>query len=262
MAQKSSLPVPRGVPLLAVLLLPYLVTGVELVINNNSNNSQILYTKPGSKEFLWCTVRNNSKEEELSWYRDDGTVMLKDGNKMNTSNICISPVSETDSGVSFICKLVRDQSIQITVTLDVQYPPSITGEDPLPAEEKSDVTLTCNVNSNPQATMVWYKDNSNLTLEKDRHQIYQTSNVFQLSIKKVQKSDNGTYRCEATSALGEDRKEFHLRVEDKKPVFPLEAIIAAVVVVLLTVIFGIVARRERIFKCCKKVKETRSETAL
>lgn len=61
--------------------------------------------------------------------------------------------------------------------------------------------------------MVWYKDNSNLTLEKDRHQIYQTSKVFQLSIKKVQKSDNGTYRCEATSAFGKDRKEFHLRVE-------------------------------------------------
>lgn len=38
---------------------------------------------------------------------------------------------------------------------------------------------------------------------------------------------------------------------DTKPVFPLEAIIAAVVVILLTIIFGIVARRERIFKVTK-----------
>lgn len=38
---------------------------------------------------------------------------------------------------------------------------------------------------------------------------------------------------------------------DRKPGFPLEAIIAAIVVVLLTVIFGIVARREKIFKVTK-----------
>uniref|UniRef100_A0A8C8VLE2 Transmembrane and immunoglobulin domain containing 1 n=1 Tax=Pelusios castaneus TaxID=367368 RepID=A0A8C8VLE2_9SAUR len=187
--------------------------GVELAINNNSDNNRVLPTKPGHEESLWCTVLNNSKEEELSWYRGGGTVNVKDGNKINTSNICISPVSETDNGISFTCKLVRDQSIQISVILDVQYPPVITGEDLLTTEERNDVTLTCNVNSNPQAKMAWYKDNSSVTLEKDRHQIYQTRTVFQLSIKKVQKSDNGTYSCEATSDLGVERKEFHLIVE-------------------------------------------------
>ncbi|XP_034608877.1 transmembrane and immunoglobulin domain-containing protein 1 isoform X2 [Trachemys scripta elegans] len=261
MAQKSRLPAPYGVPVLAVLLLPCLVTGVELAINNSSDN-QILSTKPGRDESLWCTVRNNSRAEELRWYRGDGTVNLKDGNKINTTNICILPVSKTDNGVSFTCKLVRNESIQISVTLDVQFPPLLTGEDPPPVEEKNDVKLTCNVNSNPQAEMVWYKDNSTLTLKKDRYQIYHTSEVFQLTIKKVEKSDNGTYTCEAKSVLGEMRKEFHLTVEDRKPVFPLEAIIAAIVVVLLTVIFGIVARREKIFKCFKKTKKTPSETAL
>ncbi|XP_037736512.1 transmembrane and immunoglobulin domain-containing protein 1 isoform X1 [Chelonia mydas] len=261
MAQKSRLPTLYGVPVLAVLLFPCLVTGVELAINNRSDN-QILSTKPGREESLWCTVHNSSRAEELRWYRDSGTVNMKDGNKINTTNICILPVSKTDNGVSFTCKLVRNESIQISVTLDVQFPPLLTGEDPPPVEEKNDVKLTCNVNSNPQAEMVWYKDNSTLILKKDRYQIYHTSEVFQLTIKKVEKSDNGTYTCEAKSVLGGMKKEFHLTVEDRKPGFPLEAIIAAIVVVLLTVIFGIVARREKIFKCFKKTKQTPGETAL
>ncbi|XP_074869957.1 transmembrane and immunoglobulin domain-containing protein 1 [Carettochelys insculpta] len=261
MMQRSCLPVPSGVPVLAVLLLPGLVTGVELAINNRSEN-QTLPTTPGHEVSLWCTVQNSSRAEELRWYRGDRAVEMKDGNKMNSSNICIVPVSETDNGVSFTCKLVRDEAVQISVILDVQFPPLLSGEDPPPAEEKSDVTLTCKVNSNPQARVVWYKENSSLTLVKARYQIYQTSEIIQLTIKKVQKSDNGTYTCEATSALGMDMKTFHLIVEDKKPVFPLEAVIAAIVVVLLTIIFGILARREKIFKCFKKTKEQPSGTSL
>lgn len=45
---------------------------------------------------------------------------LKDGNKVNVSNICISPVTESDNGVTFTCKLARDKSVQVSVILDVQ----------------------------------------------------------------------------------------------------------------------------------------------
>lgn len=38
---------------------------------------------------------------------------------------------------------------------------------------------------------------------------------------------------------------------DKKPVFPTEAVIAAAVVVTLTVLFGIVAQKDKIFKVWK-----------
>lgn len=52
-----------------------------------------------------------------------------------------------------------------------------------------------------------------MILEQNRYQLYQTSEVFQLSITKVQKSDNGTYTCVVKSPLGEGRKDFHLIVE-------------------------------------------------
>uniref|UniRef100_A0A8V5HAU9 Uncharacterized protein n=1 Tax=Melopsittacus undulatus TaxID=13146 RepID=A0A8V5HAU9_MELUD len=193
-------------------------------------------------------LQNSSEAEELLWYRGDGKVDLKDGNKVNISNICISPVTESDNGVTFTCKLARDTSVQVSVILDVQFPPHLSGEESFHIEEDKDVTLSCNSKSNPQAHAAWYKNNTTLTLQEHRYQIHQTSEVFQLSIKQVQMSDNGTYTCVMSYPFSEWRKDFHLIVEDKQPVFPTEAIIAAAVVVTLTILFGIVAQKDNIFK--------------
>uniref|UniRef100_A0A8B9CGT5 Transmembrane and immunoglobulin domain containing 1 n=1 Tax=Anser brachyrhynchus TaxID=132585 RepID=A0A8B9CGT5_9AVES len=233
--------------LLVVLSVP---GGVELSVNNHAADFT-LSTSSGTPISLSCLVQNSSQAEELLWYRGDGKVDLKDGNKVNISNICISPAAATDNGVTFTCKLMRDQSVKVSVILDVLCEWLLwisVWNETVQAEEEKDVTLTCNAKSNPQGQAAWYKNNTILTLQQDRYQVYQTSEVFQLSIKKVQKSDNGTYTCEVKSSLGSGRKDFHLIVEDKKPVFPTEAVIAAVVVVALTVLFGIVARRDKIFK--------------
>ncbi|XP_026717387.1 transmembrane and immunoglobulin domain-containing protein 1 [Athene cunicularia] len=255
MAQRNSLTVPYEVPLLAVCFLACVATGLELSVNNHAADFS-LSTLPGPPLSLSCLVQNSSQAEELLWYRGNGRVELKDGNKVNISNICVSPVTESDNGVTFTCRLARNKSVQVSVTLDVQFPPWLTGEESLQIEEDKDVTLTCNAKSNPQAQAAWYKNNTTLILQQNRYQLYQTSEVFQLSIKTVQKSDNGTYTCVVKSSLGEGRKDFHLIVEDKKPVFPQEAIIAAVVVVTVTVLFGIVARKDKIFKCFKRSSET------
>ncbi|NXD64928.1 TMIG1 protein, partial [Eolophus roseicapillus] len=221
--------------------------GLELSVNNHNADFSLL-TSPGPPVSLSCLVQNSSEAEELLWYRGDGQVDLKDGNKVNISNICISPVTESDNGVTFTCKLARDKSVQVSVILDVQFPPHLSGEESLHIEEEKDVTLSCNTKSNPQAHTAWYKNNTILTLQQDRYQLHQTSEVSQLSIKQVQMSDNGTYTCVATSLFGERRKDFHLIVEDKKPVFPMEAVIAAAVVVSLTILFGIVAQKDKICK--------------
>lgn len=93
--------------------------GVELSVNNY-NDDFTLITSPGSVTSLSCLAQNRSQAEELRWYREDSQVDLKDENKMNISYICISPVSESDNGVTFTCKLVRDQSVQVSVVLDVR----------------------------------------------------------------------------------------------------------------------------------------------
>lgn len=83
-------------------------------------------------------------------------------------------------------------------------------------EVEKDVTLTCNSKSNPQGQSTWYKDNHSLTLQQNHHELHQTSENFQLSIKKVQESDNGTYTCMVDSPLGKGTRDFHLIVEGNK----------------------------------------------
>ncbi|XP_065588268.1 transmembrane and immunoglobulin domain-containing protein 1 [Cyrtonyx montezumae] len=254
MAQRSRPTGSRRVQVLMLCFLAHAATGVELSVNNH-NDDFTLITSPGSRISLSCLAQNNSQAEELLWYRGDNRVDLKDGNKENISNICISPVSESDNGVAFTCRLVRDRAVQVSVLLDVRFPPSAGEDESIQIEEGKDVNLICNAKSNPQGQTTWYKNNAILTLQ-EHYQVHQSSEVFQLSITKVQESDNGTYTCEVKSSCGDSSKNFHLIVEDKKPAFPMEAIIAAAVVVALTVLFGIVAQREKIFKCFKKSSET------
>ncbi|EHB13345.1 Transmembrane and immunoglobulin domain-containing protein 1, partial [Heterocephalus glaber] len=221
--------------------------GSVLTVNGRTEN-YILETQRDVEESLECVVHDHTSDEELLWYREEGRVDLKSGNKINSSSVCVSSISENDNGVNFTCKLQSDQTVSISVVLNVTYPPLLSGDNFKTAEEDSDVNLVCNVKSNPQAQMIWHKNNSILILEKDHHQIYQTSESFQLSIIKVKKSDHGTYSCIASSPLKMETMEFQLVVRDKTVPVPIEAIIAACVVVFLTLCFGLLARRERIMK--------------
>ncbi|TKC47493.1 hypothetical protein EI555_018946, partial [Monodon monoceros] len=233
--------------LLVILSLPHEMTSSVLTVNGKTEN-YILDTEPGLEESLNCAVQNHTREEELLWYREDGRVDLKSGNKINSSSVCVTSISENDNGITFTCKLRRNQSTSISVVLNVTFPPLLSGDDFQTAEEGSDVKLVCNVKSNPQAQMMWYKNSGFLNLEKKHHQIQQTSEYLQLSITKVKKSDNGTYSCIANSLIETKTKDFHLIVKDKAPSVPIEPIIAACIVVFLTLLFGLIARRKRMMK--------------
>ncbi|KAM4843648.1 transmembrane and immunoglobulin domain-containing protein 1 [Thomomys bottae] len=244
-----------------ILFLPCAVTSSILTVNGKAENS-ILDTQRGVQASLECAVRNHTGDEELIWYRENGKVDLKPENKINTSSVCVSPISEKDHGVHFTCKLQRDQTISVSVVLNVTFPPLLSGNNFQTVQEGNDVRLVCEVKSNPQAQMMWYKNNSILTLEDNHHQIQQTSESFQLSITKVKKSDNGTYNCVANSPLKKETLDFHLVVEDRTVPFPTEPVIAACVVVFLTMCFAVLARREKIMKLCIKEKDPHTDTAL
>ncbi|OWK15473.1 TMIGD1, partial [Cervus elaphus hippelaphus] len=169
--------------------------------------------------------------------------------------------NENDNGITFTCKLRRNQSMSISVVLNVTFPPLLSGNDFQTAEEGSDVKLVCNVKSNPRAQMMWYRDSGILNLET-HHRIQQTSEYLQLSITKVKKSDNGTYSCIASSLIETKTKDFHLIVKDKASTVPIEPIIAACVVVFLTLVFGLIARRKRIMKLCRRDQGPQCRTAL
>lgn len=86
---------------------------------NGKTENYVLDTQIGFQESLRCAVQNHTNEEELLWYREAGTVDLKSGNKINSSSVCVSSISEDDNGVTFTCKLQRNQSVSISVVLNV-----------------------------------------------------------------------------------------------------------------------------------------------
>ncbi|XP_028722866.1 transmembrane and immunoglobulin domain-containing protein 1 [Peromyscus leucopus] len=247
--------------LLVVLSLPQVRTSSVLTVNGKTEN-YVLDTTYGGQASLECAVQNHTRDEELLWYREDGRVDLKTGNKINSSSVCVSPISENDDGVRFTCKLQSDQQVSVSVVLNVIFPPLLDGDAFQTIGEDKDVSLVCIVKANPPAQMTWHKNNSVLILEKDRHQIQETRESFQLSITKVKKSDSGVYSCVASSSLKTETMDFHLVVTDKVPDLPIEAIIAACVVVVLTLGFGLLARRKRIMKLCMKKKDRNTDTAL
>ncbi|XP_039223007.1 transmembrane and immunoglobulin domain-containing protein 1 [Crotalus tigris] len=243
-----------------VALAPGVVTGLELSINANTGDYE-LPTEVGRTQSLWCTIQRHSQEEELLWLRGDGEVDLQEGNKVNASNVCISPVTEEDDGVSFTCQLARNKSVQISVLLNVTYPPVLSGEDPPVTPAEWDATLDCRVKANPPARLTWLKDDKPLSLEDSRYWILQTSELSQLTIKQLQPSDGGRYTCEARSPRGESRKDFHLVVSESQLPFPTEAVIAAGVVLSLIALFALLVQWEKIGKCFKKT-DSLSHTAL
>ncbi|XP_055984105.1 transmembrane and immunoglobulin domain-containing protein 1 [Sorex fumeus] len=262
MAWKSSSFVGVHWCLLVIFFLPHVITSSVLTVNNKTEN-YFLDTRIGSNEFLKCAVQNHTGDEELLWYREEGEVDLKYENKINSSSVCVSFITEDDNGVTFTCKLQSNQSMSISVMLNVIFSPILSGSDLHTIEEGSEVHLACMVKSNPQAQMTWYRNGSILNLEKNHHHVQQTSDSLQLTISKVKKSDNGTYTCVAQSPLNiTNTKDFYLIVEDRALTVPIEPIISGCVVVFLTICFGIIARRKKIMKLCIRDNTPQRETAL
>lgn len=86
---------------------------------NGRTENFVLNTQLGAEESLRCDVQNRTGDEGLLWYREQGSVDLKDENKINSSSVCVSAISENDNGVTFTCKLQRDQSVSVSVVLNV-----------------------------------------------------------------------------------------------------------------------------------------------
>ncbi|XP_036380298.1 transmembrane and immunoglobulin domain-containing protein 1 [Megalops cyprinoides] len=223
------------------------------VVSSPQANSGLISTEVEGTVSLTCHSEGVESTEELMWYRDKGLVELKDGNRVSQSSLCLSPVSKGDDGVTFTCRLRRDTSANASVQLDVRFPPDLFGNHTVMVEEDSDMTLTCDIHANPQVTVSWQRDGVELDLGIGGYMLFQDSMEARLSISRVKRNNHqGKYSCVALSPqYGERTKSFQLIVNDKTMKFPLGPIIAGVVVVFCTTVLAIVARWQRITKCCK-----------
>ncbi|XP_061105360.1 transmembrane and immunoglobulin domain-containing protein 1 [Conger conger] len=202
---------------------------------------------------LTCLLDTADPEKELEWFRNGALVRLEGGDSSEAVSLCINPVFKEDNSVIFTCQLKKDASANASVQLEVQFPPELPNNETLEVEEESDVVLTCDAHANPQVTVTWLLDGSELDMESGGYVQAQDAMTARLSFYNIQRSiHQGTYSCTTHSPkYGDSTKTFELLVTDKTMKFPLGPIIAGVVVVLLTLLLAFISRWKRIKQCCK-----------
>uniref|UniRef100_K9ILG7 Putative poliovirus receptor-related protein 2 n=1 Tax=Desmodus rotundus TaxID=9430 RepID=K9ILG7_DESRO len=129
-----------------------------------------------------------------------------------TSRYTLVPTSQAD-GVKITCKVEHEtfkEPEQLPVTLSVRYPPevSISGYDDNWYLGRSEVTLNCDVRSNPEPTgYVWSTTSGDLPASAK-------GQGHQLIVYSVDKRANTTFTCTVSNALGTGRAEQLVLVRD------------------------------------------------
>ncbi|XP_077596273.1 transmembrane and immunoglobulin domain-containing protein 1 isoform X2 [Stigmatopora nigra] len=230
-----------------------LCIGIESV--PSANDEGVLLTELETTVSLVCRGNRSGEEEvELVWLRNGAKVALKPENRFGQSAVCVTPVIHQDNGATFTCHLAGNASVEDSVTLNVTYPPTLSGSEEVWVEDASPLFLHCDIFSNPPISSVrWTLNGSALNFLTGGFTLSEDGRFSRLSAAKVERSKHeGLYRCVADSPLyGIRSRDFLVGVTEKTLKFPLLPMIAGLVVLFLTVLLAIFARWERITKCFK-----------
>ncbi|KAM4652233.1 sialic acid-binding Ig-like lectin 14 [Discoglossus pictus] len=167
-------------------------------------------------KIIWETKKTNFKNEIRS------KVMLTQENYRNSiltysSTFKFTP-SQKDHNKNISCKVTfpaLPASTWSTVTLNIQYPPSIsvsigiTGEiknESVIVKEGTSLTLSCFVNGNPNALVLWMKGDkpidSAVIIDK-----------LERELVNITYEEAGTYMCSATNVHGTTNRAVTISVE-------------------------------------------------
>ncbi|XP_038622037.1 cell adhesion molecule 2 isoform X6 [Tachyglossus aculeatus] len=184
------------------------------------------FTSPvmeGEMMQLTCKTSGSKPAADIKWFKNEKEIKdvkyLKeeDANRktFTVSSTLDFQVDRNDDGVKVICR-VEHESLNSTPqvamqVLEIHYTPSvkITPSIPIPHEGQS-IILTCESKGKPlPEPVLWTKDGGELP-DPDRMVV----NGRDLNIIFLNKTDNGTYRCEATNSIGQSSAEYVLIVHD------------------------------------------------
>ncbi|XP_061558939.1 transmembrane and immunoglobulin domain-containing protein 1 [Phycodurus eques] len=219
------------------------------------NGEGVILTELETTVLLLCrSNRSEGEGAELVWLRNGATVALREGNRKGQSAVCVMPVIHQDNGATFTCRLSSNATVEASATLNVTYPPMLSGSDNVWVEDDSPLVLHCDTFANPPVSSVrWTLNDSALDLLAGGFSVSDNGFASRLSADKAEKSKHeGLYRCIADSPVyGIKSRDFLVTVTEKTFKFPLMPIIAGVVVVCLTGLLAILSRWKKIIKCCK-----------
>ncbi|KAM6987170.1 cell adhesion molecule 2-like [Aplochiton taeniatus] len=198
----------------------------------------------GDQITLTCMSHGSKPAADLRWFRNDKEV--KGAKQVNASGKTFTvrsslqlQVDRSDDGVAYTCKVdhvaLTQAPRQATEVLEVHYAPrvEITHSLTFPQEGQY-MKLECVSQGNPSPDPVmWSKDGGELP---DLERMFVDGR--ELTFTSLNKTDNGTYRCEASNHLGTSSAEYILYVYDPNALGqygPDHALIGGVVAVVVFV---------------------------
>uniref|UniRef100_A0A8C2GAH7 Cell adhesion molecule 2a n=1 Tax=Cyprinus carpio TaxID=7962 RepID=A0A8C2GAH7_CYPCA len=180
-------------------------------------------TKPlleGDQITLTCVTSGSKPAADVRWFKNEKEV--KGAKEVNASGKTFTVksslqllVNRHDDGVAYTCRVdhvsLTATHEETTQVLEVHYAPYVEIKHSIPAPlEGQYLKLECVPHGNPSPDPVlWTKDGGELP-DLDRVIV----EGRELTFMSLNKTDNGTYRCEATNHLGTSHAEYKLVVKD------------------------------------------------
>ncbi|XP_007494818.2 cell adhesion molecule 1 isoform X6 [Monodelphis domestica] len=166
-----------------------------------------------------CTAMASKPATTIRWFKGNkeltGKSEVEEWSDMYTvTSQLMLTVGKEDDGVPVICLVdhpaVKDMQTQRY--LEVQYKPQVHIQLTYPPQgltrEGDTLELTCEAIGKPQPVMVnWVRLDDDLP----QHAVVSGSNLL---INNLNKTDNGTYRCEASNVVGTAHSDYTLYVYD------------------------------------------------
>ncbi|KAM9320846.1 cell adhesion molecule 2 isoform 2-T2 [Gastrophryne carolinensis] len=196
---------------------------------------------------LTCKTSGSKPAADIRWFKGDQEItdvqklQEKDSNGKTFTVISVLDFrgDRKDDGAIVRCR-VDHESLNSTPhvamqVLEIHYTPTvkILPSTPLP-QEGQPLVLTCESKGKPlPEPVLWTKDGGELP-DPERMLV----NGRELTITFLNKTDNGTYRCEATNSIGKNSAEYILIINDPNypgPAAPDHALIGGIVAVVVFV---------------------------
>ncbi|XP_019571017.2 cell adhesion molecule 1 isoform X6 [Rhinolophus sinicus] len=167
-----------------------------------------------------CTAMASKPATTIRWFKGNkelkGKSEVEEWSDMYTvTSQLMLKVRKEDDGVPVICQVEHPAvtgNLQTQRYLEVQYKPQVHIQMTYPLQgltrEGDALELTCEAIGKPQPVMVtWVRVDD----EMPQHAVLSGPNLF---INNLNKTDNGTYRCEASNIVGKAHSDYMLYVYD------------------------------------------------
>ncbi|XP_075298390.1 cell adhesion molecule 1 isoform X5 [Opisthocomus hoazin] len=179
----------------------------------------------GEEIELNCTAMASRPATTIRWFKGNKELTGKSeveqwSDMFTVTSQLVLKVGREDDGVPVVCLVdhpaVKD--LQTQRYLEVMYKPQVRVSQNYPVQgltrEGEPLELTCAAFGKPQPTdMRWLRVDD----EMPQHVVVSGSNLL---ISNLNKTDNGTYRCEASNAVGKSHADYMLFVYDPPTTIP------------------------------------------